>query len=86
MEPTWGDLPTFAQDPKESTVKERLERRSFLEHRRLSIRLKQVGQVRLKLGRQHQWRELALRHFAVLQEKGSYLRLPRIMATKKNAI
>src|SRR5258707_12175893 len=42
-----------------------------------------MGQVRPKPSRQRQWRDLALRHFALLEEKGSYLRLPRVYGDQK---
>ena len=78
-EPTWGDLPTLAQDPKTSKVQGKIGRRAHSRHDRgVQPDHRPVEEVRPQPGRQHQWRHLALRDLAPVEEAGGDLRLPRL--------
>ena len=76
-EPTWGDLPTLAQDPKTSKVQGKIGAAPLPGHHRgVQSDHRPVEEVRPQSGRQHQRRLLALRDLAPVEEAGGDLRLP----------
>ena len=61
MEPTWGDLPTLAQDPKNSKVQGKIGAAPMPGHDRgLQSDQRRMEEIRPQPGRQHQRRNMAL--------------------------
>ena len=78
-EPTWGDLPTLAQDPKTSKVQGKMGAAPAARHDGgVQSDHRPVEEVRPQPGRQHQRRLVALRDLASVEEAGGDVRLPRL--------